>query len=534
MSLSVEYERPCDRLHYPVTAPLFVTFRDQRYRASEWSLEGLRIDNVKKPLPAIGEEIEAGFTLPFDGFDISYRAKITILRHTEDGAGIVARFVDLGEREERLMTYFITELLRGSMSSFKDMIQRIDVPVTPVSIEPDAKVQLTQKPQKGWRSWLRKSYVMPVLYGIMGLVVFGYTAMVAYANIFKMVVESAVVGGRVEVMRSQADGRLVYDGITEGQRVPEGQVIARIEDPDLDQKIQSAAIAIRKKEAELAYLETLYQSENRRMAEYARLQKGKTSTWKKRIAGLEKQVRYAKKRYLRLKHLHKKKLVTWKRLDEAKEKLLRLEKDLSQAREELLVLKNFQQRNKEKQFYNGRELIGNVSKLKAQIALLQRQINLVREEHRLLLKQRDQRVIKAPFHGLIVELPRFSNSGVQRGDVVAILEPAGRLQVTAYLTQEEILKVALGDRATVYIPALDRSVPAKIVTVNRRYGFVDAAQSRYTWRASDERNAQVILEITAKQEDIKDIKAGLPAVVIFSDRGKQPHMATMIQAQAAS
>ena len=531
MSLSVEYERPCDRLHYPVTAPLFVTFRDQRYRASEWSLEGLRIDKVKKPLPAAGEEIEASFTLPFNGFDISYRAKISILRHTDDGAGIVARFVDLGEREERLMTYFITELLRGSMSSFRDMIQRIDVPVTPVSIEPDTKVQLAQK---GWRSWLRKSYVMPALYGILGLVVFGYTAMVAYANIFKMVVESAVVGGRVEVMRSQADGQLVYGGVAVGQRVPEGQVIARIKDPGLDQKIQSAAIAIRKKEAELAYLETRYQSENSRMAEYARLQKGKNSTWKKRISGLEKQVRHAQKRYLRLKRLHKKRLVTWKRLDEAKEKLLRLDKELSQARAELSVLRNFQQRNRKKQFYNGRELIGNVSKLKAQIALLRRQVELVREEHRILMKQRGQRVIKAPFHGVIVELPRFSNSSVRRGDVVAILEPAGRLQVTAYLTQEEILKVALGDRATVYIPALDRSVPAKIATVNRRYGFVDTAQSRYTWRASDERNAQVILEITAKQEDIADIKAGLPAVVIFSDRGTQPHMATMIQARASS
>ena len=70
-----------------------------------------------------------------------------------------------------------------------------------------------------------------------------------------------------------------------------------------------------------------------------------------------------------------------------------------------------------------------------------------------------------------------------RGDVVVVLEPASSIKVTAFLTQEEILKLKTGDTASVFIPALDQSFEAHIKSINRRLSFVNAKDEKL-WLAA--------------------------------------------------
>ena len=49
---------------------------------------------------------------------------------------IIEAFNGMHERERELMSHFLEELVRGSMSEVADKIQRMDVPGTPASLEP--------------------------------------------------------------------------------------------------------------------------------------------------------------------------------------------------------------------------------------------------------------------------------------------------------------------------------------------------------------------------------------------------------------
>ncbi len=515
MTLSVEYEKPCQRRHYRVTAPLFVTYKANEYRAADWSIGGLRLENIKGKLPQVGERIFVQITLPFQDFRISCDAELEIVRHVEGGRGFGARFTRLGEREKEMMSHFIDEIVRGSMSEVKDTIARMDTPLTPVSTKPSPS-PASEMPVRRWTS---KTFVMPVLYGLLGLAVFGYAAFVVYANVFHMVVESAVIGGRVGIVKAQSDGEIIYRGVKIGQAVKKGEVIAQIEDPVLEARIQKGLIEIKRKQAELTFLQQESGVAYERMKEYAVLQSGNLKNMSAEVRNLGAQVRHARAKHGRLLRLLRRGRATRKQVDDAKAYLLQVRTKLAKARANLKTRKQFVSQHGEKAVYDGKRIIDNTSIYRAKLEFLKSEVDLAREEYNILVKQREQRVIRAPYDSRIVDLPKYTNSTIIRGDVLVIFEPTGSHAVTAYLTQKEILKVKIGDKASVFVPALDKSVRARIKSINRSFSFVDEKDERYTWRSKDERNAEVILEIASQDMDIGvQLTTGLPAVVMFRDR----------------
>ena len=81
--------------------------------------------------------------------------------------------IELGEREAKLMQHFIEDIVRGSMSTIDDTIQRIDVPVTPASIKPDS----SPTEEVPLRRWPVKTIAMSATYLAVGLAVFSYAGM---------------------------------------------------------------------------------------------------------------------------------------------------------------------------------------------------------------------------------------------------------------------------------------------------------------------------------------------------------------------
>ncbi len=139
MAVKIKRERPDQRRHHRVTAPLFVRVGGHQLRATDWSLGGLRIDGYTGELPMAGAELPFHLTLPFQGFDVSFDIKAEVVRTNPAEKMFAVRYTEIGERERELMQHFIEELVRGSMSDVEDTIQRIDVPVTPARLEPDTK-----------------------------------------------------------------------------------------------------------------------------------------------------------------------------------------------------------------------------------------------------------------------------------------------------------------------------------------------------------------------------------------------------------
>ena len=81
MAVKVKRERPDQRRHHRVTAPLFVDVGGVRLRAADWSLGGLRIEDHPGPVPEVGALLPISLTLPFQGFEVSFDAKATVVRN---------------------------------------------------------------------------------------------------------------------------------------------------------------------------------------------------------------------------------------------------------------------------------------------------------------------------------------------------------------------------------------------------------------------------------------------------------------------
>jgi hypothetical protein len=124
MGVKVKRERPDQRRHHRVTAPLYVALDEFRVRATDWSLGGFRVDNYPGPLPNIGDELPLTLSLPFQGFEVTFECKAEVVRDDEPTAMFACRFTELGEREREVMQHFIEELVRGAMVDVQDTIQR--------------------------------------------------------------------------------------------------------------------------------------------------------------------------------------------------------------------------------------------------------------------------------------------------------------------------------------------------------------------------------------------------------------------------
>ena len=133
--MKIRRERPSQRLHHRVSAPIRIDLVEGVYKAHDWSLGGFSINEYTgsaKP----GDEIPGTVHIPFQGFDISFPFIAEVVRHTED-QNLAVKFQELTEREVEMMTHFVDELVRGSITSVDDALLRIDTPVTPVPTTPN-------------------------------------------------------------------------------------------------------------------------------------------------------------------------------------------------------------------------------------------------------------------------------------------------------------------------------------------------------------------------------------------------------------
>ncbi|MEO0911288.1 MAG: PilZ domain-containing protein, partial [Pseudomonadota bacterium] len=109
--MEVKRERPCQRRHHRVTAPMRVTFPNgDQHQAANWSLGGLRIDGVGESFLEVGKTLELELELPFQGFDISFEVSAKVVRTDADTQSIGAEFIELSERANDLMSHLLMTL----------------------------------------------------------------------------------------------------------------------------------------------------------------------------------------------------------------------------------------------------------------------------------------------------------------------------------------------------------------------------------------------------------------------------------------
>ncbi|MGE0203898.1 MAG: PilZ domain-containing protein [Hyphomicrobiaceae bacterium] len=520
VAVKIKRERPDQRRHHRVTAPIFVSVAGTRVRAADWSLGGLRIEDFTGTLPELTEHVKLALSLPFQGFEVAFSVTGEVVRRDDDRRLFAVKFIDLGEREAELMQHFIEELVRGSMSEVADTINRIDVPVTPASLQPDPNPSKTVPIKR----WPIRALAMTAVYAVIGFVIIGYAGLLVYSNYFRLEIQTAVISAPVESVEALTDGRAVWGKFKPGDHVRAGDIVVALVDHQLEREIEMAEITVKERQAQLAYLIRRQKEEIERVESFATIELKGVQQAKLEVDGLEADLKAAAATYARLAALHDKGHTPAAKLEEAERKLVTIRKLLEARKVELKARLELLERNIGKRHYTGDNMVGDLPQIEAQVKLAEEQIKLATERRATMVRHRERLAVRAPFDGTILELPRASTANVKKGAVLAVLEQRTKRQVTAYLTQDEVLRVGLGDEVPVFIPALSETVKGRVVRIDRTTGFVrqqDRQQAAgYNWRGNLDRSAKVIIAFL-DQEKIRDperYRAGLPVIVIFPQR----------------
>ncbi|MCE7998192.1 MAG: HlyD family efflux transporter periplasmic adaptor subunit [Rhodobiaceae bacterium] len=524
--MKVIRERPCQRRHHRVTAPLRIDAETlSAHQTVNWSLGGFRIDQVDGALPDVGQEFSVRIELPFQGFDIKFEAETRVVRTADVTKSVCVEFISLDERSRDLMKHFVEDLIRGKMATIDDTICRIDVPVTPISTQPDPN----PPEEMAVTRWPIKTIAMSSFYAALGLCVFGYLSVLIYSSFTQLEVSTAVVSAPVQVMRMPVDGIYRPVGYAEGASVRAGDPLAHIDDMRLQAKISEATANVTQAQDRLWRAEQTFELESERIKLYQVISQVDKDMAAAQVTARTEALRAADAHLQRMKTLWDRGFSTNAQLDDAK---ARQSLAAARLRESELALEQSTVMNEVagRRHYNHKEFVSDLDMLLIEVDERRSDLQAARQKLETLETMKDELVVRAPFDGRIVRLMQTGSASVLRDEPLAVLEMNAPTTVTAFLQQEEVLQVGLNDEATVFLPSLDRYVQAEVVRIDRSSAYLDEKQAQYSWRPEDERTATVSLRIQGDPADVADfrtIRPGLPAVVVFNRRSSSVSQAQL-------
>ena len=495
---------------------MFVTYAGETLRAADWSLGGLRLEGFGGAVPAPGDFVDLKLSMPFQGFDVAFAARGQVVRNDAEKGMFALRFTELGEREQELMRHFIEELVRGSMSDVADTIQRIDLPVTPVSTKPDVNPGEVVPVNR----WPVKTIFFTGLYSVLGLFVFSYIAMLGYTNVFRLEVDSAVISAPMVTVQAPNDGHVMWTSYKPGDVVKAGAVVLQVADNQLEREIDLADIDIREKQAKLGASQHMLADALNQLEDLSTVEQKRIEQAQAKLDALKAAAVNADAAYKRAQGLYQKGYATKAQLDVTERDAIATESAAKGQSFELSSQSTLAARSTGLRFFTGNQFLGERAKMEAEVKLQEAEIDLAQQRKRVLMQQRLRLAVIAPFDGLVLELPRVDHASINRGDVIAVLEQPRSRMVTAYLTQDEVLHVGIGDPATVYVPAFDATLVATVTNIDRTSGFAQEMEARFNFRNTRDRSALVTLQFATDDvaRNIKTFRSGTPVVVIFKSR----------------
>lgn len=519
--VKVRRENPSQRRHHRVTAPVEVRIPDGRsFSSIDWSLGGLRIEAVSALSVEVGEEMPLAVDLPFQGFDIGFEVHARVVRANGDKSDIAFEFIDLPERARDLMNHFVEDLIRGKMGTVEDAICRIDVPVTPISTKPD----VNPKQEMNVRRWPIKTIVMSATYLLVGIVTFSYLGILLYSNLFRLEVDTAVLSAPVQTIRMPSDGIVRPINFEQGMRIAKGQEIARIENVALTTRISDARIRYNQAKDALWRAEQRARIEKERMRLYQIVNRTDRDIALARIESRWEALKAADAHLLRVRGLSAKRLTTIAQLEAAESRQAKAEALLQEAQLELERATAMDSVS-DRRHYNHKEFVTDLDMIDIEVSAARSAFEAAASKlHSLEMTQANQ-VIRAPFDGRIVALYQPAETSLRRDEPLMVIEQESNLTVTAFLTQDEVLKVGLHDDAKIFFPSLNARVRARVVSIDRTSAYLKPDDNQYTWRDEDDRTATVTLRLERDAMIGGGVRAGLPAVVIFSRRSSNDVLA---------
>lgn len=290
------------------------------------------------------------------------------------------------------------------------------------------------------------------------------------------------VEGEQRVLRAEASGRVLEVGFGEGDAVPAGAVVARIDPSEIQAKLAS-------KRRELAVLEAQIRSQEENVALVE-------ATWTQEVAAQESALRQAQadgvlaaRNFERAEKLRADGVVSVQRLDEA-----RAQRDATSSA-----------------VARARELLARSRAQEGEIELARRQLDVLREQLALAGAQlaeldvlRAKHDVRAPAAATVVQTQLlWPGELAQVGTpVLSVLDPRDKY-VQIYVPVADVARVRVGARVEIELDSTPgRRVPGEVVFV--------AGEANFTPEKIETRSDRVGQVYRAKVRILEDVERFQP------------------------
>jgi multidrug resistance efflux pump len=482
VKLDVSREPASMERHVWVRMPIIVDLNGQPHTSPEWGLAGV----VLAPFPgrplAVGTPVSLHMALPYQGESVNFDVPGVVESWDEHERRLVIGFLGLKARERELMTQFIVQNStvpdgRGQISSVDSLMQRlaIDTPADgqsrPVAanLNDSATASAPAAPQQsasdklrsitqGWQRGARTAAIGSG-YGLLGLAVVGYLGYAGYRHMAWLDVSGATLAAPVESILSMGDGAVRWTTFKPGDKVKAGDVLLNIFDNVLEREIEQAAIVVRERENKVTFLNRRLEFERIRMVGLGQVSNQKSLQISAEIEGMRQKLKAANVERRQLS------AATPGPLAQVRQRIVGLQQAMALKELELKGRAALSDKTDGRMALVGQQLVGDSGTLEAQLEMDEAEVQLAEERHKAFLDQRSRLAVRAPFDGTLRQLTRYDTANIRRGDIAAVIEQSGDRGVRAVLRQEQALRLAVGAKAEVRVPATGQTFAATVAEI---------------------------------------------------------------------
>jgi multidrug resistance efflux pump len=507
---TVNREPPDLRRFYRLSVPIRISIDETEHPVAEWSLGDFKVTDFFEEVSP-GDNIDVKITIPFQGFEVSFSQKARVVRFVKETGEMAGEFRDMDKRRRELLKFFVQGLMSGELTFIEDMIRRIDIPVTPVQVEP----QISSKDQSiGTRL---KRLTIGGMYLALGLGVTLFILSILYSHLFRLQVKTAVVAAHLETIITPESGMLKRVYYTPGDLIRQGEPLFAIENSELveaakmaELKVEEAKLALEQKEARL-------RDERAKIDIYRRIAKSRQKAALHKVNSLKKEVSIMQRELARKQKLLSKGVLSESEVDLQKKLVTSFAERLKSARSELKIAKESTASIELGWFFTGEKLDGLAPSMETEVQAA-RELGKIRMDELAAVQERYEALtVKAPFDGRLVHFLKSVGNIVAKAQPLTLLERGDERFIEAFLTQSEVANVQPGEKARVFIPATNERYTATITGIDRTSGVTDKIESRYRWRKTQYRSVLVTLSFDSIEAGGKNngIAPGLPVIVNF-------------------
>lgn len=362
---------------------------------------------------------------------------------------------------------------------------------------------------------------IPSLYIILGILVFFAIFIIFNTYFLHLKVETAVVSAPIETMVAPMNGYITQVYVTPGAQVKKGAPLLKIDNIALERALQLAKIRTAESKIDIDYYHQLILNEQQRLNIYKKI-------GGKRVVSAKTQVNRSLQEVLTTRHnldrfqiLNKKHYISTASLEAERAKYLSAQETLADAKAQHKIERYALHAIHHGMYFTGTKTEGVLQDLDAQYQAAQHRAVL--NQHRVTVYENliKKLTLQAPYDGKITQILKSEGNTTDDIKPLILIENShAPKQIIAYLTQDEILKIAMPD-VKIYVPSLGKTYSGQIMAMDRTDGFVDEVKAQYRWRDFQmDRSAKVIIDVQKKEQAnfARTAFSGMPVVVYFSKK----------------